>query len=280
MKKLFIVCMALLMLLPTLALGESIDVMIEGQHRQIPATITLPEGDGPFPFVVMFHGTGSDRHEAGGGYDLLAPKLAEAGIASAQFDFAGSGDSPVDYVEYSLTSGMEDGNDVILYMQSLDQTDNDRIGLLGWSQGGTVAMLTAAREAAKVRSLVTWAGAVDMSFYEADKYDEAKENGYTVVEFDWREPLNFSIDWFDEVRNINIAEELKSYDGAVLAIAGSEDTVVPLSDLDTILDAVPTEAKRKEILDGADHTFNIFSGDMTAFDALMDLTVQWFSDTL
>lgn len=279
MKKMFALFLCLMMLAPAFAMAAEEVVMIEGSHHQIPATITLPEGEGPFPFVVMYHGTGSDRHEAGGGYDLLAPKLAEAGIASARFDFAGSGDSPVDYVEYSLTGGMEDGVDVIEYMRGLDQVDNDRLGVLGWSQGGTVAMLTAARVPG-IRSLVTWAGAVDMSFYAADQYDEAKANGFAVVAFDWRPSLNFSIDWFDEVRNINITEEMKAYDGAILALAGAKDDVVPPDTMDPILENAPTEVKRKVIINDADHTFNIFSGDMTAFDELIDRTVEWFGSTL
>lgn len=254
-------------------------VVIDGAQRQIPATITLPAGDGPFPFVVMYHGTGSNRHEAGNGYDLLAPKLAEAGIASARFDFAGSGDSTVDYVDYTPSSGLQDGLDVIAHMRSLDQIADDRLGLLGWSQGGMIAMLTASRTP-DVKSLVTWAGVLDMSGYMADKYEEAKANGHTVMEFEWRTPLNLSVEWFDEVRALKLADEMAGYKGAVLAIAGSADTVVPPGVADDVVAAAGGENKRKEIIDGADHTFNIFSGDMTAFDRLMQLTVDWFGETL
>src|SRR5690606_12242260 len=192
-------------------------------------------------------------------------KLAEAGIASARFDFAGNGDSPVDYVEYTPSSGLQDGQDVIAYMQGLDQVADDRLGLLGWSQGGMIAMM-AAIHTPEVKSLVTWAGVVDMSDYMADKYDEAKANGFTVMEFDWREPLNLSVDWFDEVRALDLATDLAGYDGAVLAIAGSNDDVVLPEVSDTILQAAGSDDEAKEIIEGADHTFNTFSGDMTAFD--------------
>lgn len=278
MRLLFSLLLALLAF-PALALASEETVMIDGTSRTIPATITLPEGDGPFPFVVMFHGTGSNRHEAGNGYDILAGKLAEAGIASARFDFAGSGDSPVDYKEYTLTSGMADGLDVIAYMRTLPQIDGAKLGLLGWSQGGTVAMLTASRTP-DVKSLVTWAGALDMSGFEADKYEEAVKNGFAVVEFDWRPALNFSLDWFNEVRDIKIADELKNYHGALLAIAGSKDEVVDPKTTKLITAAAASENKGDAIIEGADHTFNIFSGDMTAFDQLADLTVKRFKETL
>ncbi len=254
-------------------------VMVDGAGHQVPVTVTLPDGDGPFPFVVMYHGTGSNRHEAGNGYDLLAPELAAAGIASARFDFAGNGDSKVDYTEYTYTSGIADGAAVIEYMRGLDQIDDGRLGVMGWSQGGSIAMLTAARRD-DVKSLVTWAGALDMSGAFADLYEEAKEKGFAVAEFEWRAPLNVSIDWFDEVRSTDIAAELAKYDGAVLAIAGSDDVVVPPKATQQIIDAAAGSNETVEIIDGADHTFNIFTGDMTAFDRLMKLTVDRFAQTL
>lgn len=257
--------------------GEEV-VTIQGSQRAIPATVTLPEGAGPFPFVVMYHGTGSNRHEAGNGYDLLAPKLAEAGIASARFDFAGSGDSPVDYKQYTFASGITDGEDVIAYMRGLPEIDDARLGLLGWSQGGTIAMLTASRQG-DVKSLVTWAGALDMRTAFSELYAEAEKNGFAVLKFDWRTPLNLSLEWFNQARSTDVAAELANYDGAVLAIAGDKDTVPPAT-ADAIVAAAGGSDKQKSIIKGADHTFNIFSGDMAAFNQLIAETVARFKATL
>lgn len=258
--------------------GETV-VMIEGTQRTIPATITVPDGPGPFPFVVMYHGTGSNRHEAGNGYDLLAPKLAEAGIASARFDFAGSGDSTVDYKDYTFASGVADGQDVIAYMRGLPEVDDARLGLLGWSQGGTIAMLAASREG-DIRSVVTWAGALDMRNAFSELYPEAEKNGFAVMTFDWRTPLNLSLEWFNQARSTDVAAELANYKGAILAIAGDKDTVVPPETTDAIVAAAGGTDKLKSLIAGADHTFNIFSGDMAAFNQLMSETVDRFKSTL
>jgi len=258
--------------------GEEV-VMIKGSQRTIPATVTLPEGPGPFPFVVMYHGTGSNRHEAGNGYDLLAPKLAEAGIASARFDFAGSGDSPVDYKEYTFASGVADGEDVIAYMRGLAEVDDARLGLLGWSQGGTIAMLAASRSG-DVKSVVTWAGALDMRNAFSELYAEAEKNGFAVMTFDWRTPLNLSLEWFNQARSTDVAAELADYKGAILAIAGDKDTVVPPETTAAIVAAAGGTDKLKSLIAGADHTFNIFSGDMAAFNQLIAETVDRFKATL
>lgn len=258
--------------------GEEV-VMIEGSQRTIPATITIPDGPGPFPFVVMYHGTGSNRHEAGNGYDLLAPKLAEAGIASARFDFAGNGDSLVDYKEYTFSSGIADGEDVIAHMRGLESIDGTRLGVMGWSQGGTIAMLTASRRA-DVKSLATWAGALDMRQSFDNLYAEAEKNGFAVMTFEWRPPLNLSLEWFKEAQSTDVAAELGNYKGPVLALAGSKDDVVPPAVADAIVAAAGGSDKSKVVIEGADHTFNIFTGDMTAFDQLTDATVDWFRKTL
>jgi uncharacterized protein len=218
LKHLLSALVALTIAAPAIAAPVVTDLVIEGSQRPIPATITLPEGAGPFPFVVLYHGTGSNRDEAGGGYDLLAPALAEAGIASAAFDFAGNGESTVDYTEYTFSSGIADGLDVVAHMRSLVEIDDARLGVAGWSQGGTIAMLTAARHA-DVQSLVTWAGALDMSGFAPELYEEAQKNGSAVLTFEWREPLNISKAWFDEARATDVAKELGNYQGATLAIA-------------------------------------------------------------
>ncbi|HZY68142.1 MAG TPA: alpha/beta hydrolase [Devosia sp.] len=280
MKHLLLALAAVVAVTPAFAAPVVTDMVIEGSQRPIPTTITLPEGDGPFPFVVLYHGTGSNRHEAGNGYDLLAPALAEAGIASARFDFAGNGDSTVDYAEYTFSSGITDGLDVIAHMRELPQIDDARLGVAGWSQGGTIAMLTAARYPDDVQSLVTWAGALDMSGFAPELYEEASKNGTAQLTFDWREPLNISKAWFDEARSTDVAAELANYDDATLAIAGSNDTVVLPEVAQAILDATGGEPAEVAIIEGADHTFNIFSGDMSAFNELIEKTVSWFEATL
>lgn len=254
---------------------------IPNEGRMIPATICLPIGapGETFPAVVMLHGTGSNRDEAGNGYKMLAPHMAESGIASIRIDFAGSGDSKADYVEYTWTSGASDAKAAADFIAQFKAVDPERIGVMGWSQGGSVAMLAASRYP-EFKALLTWAGAVDMSWYMADQYEEAKEKGFTKMQFDWRGPLNLSLAWYNDVRNISLSKELANFKGPVLAIAGSADTVVPLSQMDVIVASAGGGDKAKYLIDGADHTFNIFTGDMSRFNELMNLTTDWFLKNL
>lgn len=62
-------------------------VMIPSEKYEIPAIIGMPKGD-VRGAVVMLHGTGSTKNEAGDGYKTAAPILAEQfGVATVRIDF-------------------------------------------------------------------------------------------------------------------------------------------------------------------------------------------------
>ena len=104
---------------------EETVISIDGGEYEIPATVCMPAGDGPFPAVVMLHGTGSNREEAGNGYLYAAPVLAEKyGIATIRIDFPGNGDSTADYMQYNFKSAVADAKAAAIQaMESLGFSD-------------------------------------------------------------------------------------------------------------------------------------------------------------
>ena len=259
-------------------------VSIDAGDHQIPATVCLPTGEGKFPAVVMLHGTGSNRDEAGNGYKMAAPVLAEKyGIATVRIDFMGSGDSTADYTGYTFESAVSDAAAAAAYMQTLENIDADKIGVMGWSQGGTDALLAAARHPELFKSLVTWAGAPDLSDMLTDElYEEAKKNGFFVMTFDWRDSLNVSLQWCDDVANTDVlAEFAEGYTGPVLAIHGKEDTTVDPEWSNKIVAASKNEASKTYFIEGMDHTFNVFSEeDFHSLYNAVDATGEFFKATL
>lgn len=254
--------------------------LVKNGDHDIPVAITLPKGRRPVPAVVMLHGTGSNKDEAGNGYLMLAPKLAAAGIAAVRVDFPGSGDSAASYELYSNTVAVSDAEAVAAYAAGLDGIDGKRIGIMGWSQGGTDALL-AAGSSDTFKSVLTWAGALvigDMA--DAAMRAEAVEKGYTWMRFEWREPLKLGKKWIDEADSMDVLSYAAKARAPICSIHGTLDDTVPFSDSEKVQSVAKNRKSRLVAIEGADHTFNVFSGDLSKYEELAAATVAWFEETL
>ncbi|HLX19601.1 MAG TPA: alpha/beta hydrolase, partial [Gaiellaceae bacterium] len=118
------------------------------------ATLTVPLGRGPFPAVVMVHGSGVATRDE---FDVFTMELALHGIAVLADDKRGTGESagtyPGDVASTStLTVLAGDARREVRYLATLPEIDAKRIGLWGDSQGGWIVPLAASHD-----PLVHWA---------------------------------------------------------------------------------------------------------------------------
>ncbi len=121
------------------------------QDKTIRGVEYLPAGE-KLPAVIMSHGFGGCQAEMSG----WAERLAEMGLAVYTYDFCGGGRgiSDGDTADMTVLTEREDLATVLAYVQALPYTDNDRIVLWGFSQGGFVSALAAARIGEQIRGLV------------------------------------------------------------------------------------------------------------------------------
>jgi len=116
-------------------------------------TLTLPDGTGPHPAVVLMSGSGpQDRDEslrpisAIRPFALIADALTPAGVAVLRYDDRGVGQSSGVYDEATIEELAADGAAALEYLRGRDDIDPARIGLLGHSEGGLYAAMLAARD--------------------------------------------------------------------------------------------------------------------------------------
>ena len=112
----------------------------------------------------------------------------------------------------------------------------------------------------------------------AQKIAEAAEKGYFTEEFDWRAPMDTGQKWIDGMDSLDMEQVASQITVPVLLINGSKDDVVPPANAEDLHSWIPSS--QLLLIDGADHTFNIFSGDMTAFNNLTAATATFFADNL
>jgi pimeloyl-ACP methyl ester carboxylesterase len=127
------------------------EVVYENSAAQvrIGATLTIPNGTGPFPAVLLIPGSGpSDRDEAVLGHKpflVLADHLTRHGIAVLRADKRGIGKTTGTFNDGGTKEYVSDALAGVAYLKSRPEIDAGKIGLLGHSQGGSVAPAVAAQ---------------------------------------------------------------------------------------------------------------------------------------
>jgi len=116
---------------------------------ELAATLTLPQGKGPFPAVVLITGSGpQDRNEAILGHRpflVLADYLTRKGIAVLRADDRGVGKSTGDFNLATTADFATDTEAGVAYLKTRPEIDVRKIGLVGHSEGGVIAPMIAAR---------------------------------------------------------------------------------------------------------------------------------------
>ncbi len=114
-------------------------------ERALGATLSMPKGQGPFPAVVLVHGSGAhDRDETIGPnrpFLDIARGLAAQGIAVLRYEKRSKA-RPQDYGTDNLDIDTETTDDAVAALATLRATpgiDPKRLYVLGHSQGGMMA---------------------------------------------------------------------------------------------------------------------------------------------
>lgn len=125
-------------------------------------TLTLPNSGNHFPAVVLIAGSGPhDRNEEVFGHKpflLLADALSRNGFAVLRYDERGVGatvgGNPLAPTEPLATDAMA----ALRYLKSRPEVDASRVGLMGHSEGGMIAIMNAAKHPDEVPFIVSLAG--------------------------------------------------------------------------------------------------------------------------
>ena len=127
-------------------------------------TLTLPEGDGPFPALILISGSGQQNRDEElsivPGYKPfreIADTLTRQGIAVLRYDDRGIGESGGDPSQATSADFADDAEAAFTYLQGRPEIDGKQIGMLGHSEGGIIEAIIGARNP-NVAFLISMAG--------------------------------------------------------------------------------------------------------------------------
>ena len=201
---------------------------IDGDHGRLQAVIQKPElaAGQQCPMVVFCHGFGGSKD--GPLFELITDSLQRHGVASIRFDFNGHGESEGKFEDMTVPNEIEDAKKVIAYVRDLRYVS--KIALVGHSQGGVVAAMTAGElGAADIAAVALMAPAAVLR-------DDAIRGSTFGKTYNPLDPPEYVELWGGQklggkyittAFRLPIYETAAKYQGPALIIHGTGDRVVP-----------------------------------------------------
>ncbi len=136
---------------------EQIKVPSEGVL--IHGWLYLPPGNEKVPLVVLTNGGGDGSRAIKSLSDWIAPILAHCGYAAFVHDKRGTGLSEGDFASTTYNDYINDAGNCATFLAKHARIDTGKIGVMGGSEGGRVAVIAASRFPA-IKFVISQAGTV------------------------------------------------------------------------------------------------------------------------
>ena len=220
--------LAVLMIMAMTATAR--EFAVSGPQGGLSMKVSLPEGFDPAcdscHMVILMHGIFSSKDYPP--MPNIARALAKEGIASIRFDFDGHGDSEGKMIDMTVANELSDAKAIWDYASSLPYVTG--ISLLGHSQGGVIASMTAGDESISADSLILIApgyvikeACQDGRFF-GNTFDPGDPPEYIKCFHHFKLGRNYML----QTQELDIYGVSAGFQGPVCIIHGSKDGTVPL----------------------------------------------------
>lgn len=286
------------------------DVFIPVSGFNLGATITKPmAGTGKeAPAVILVAGSGpQDRDYMAYGVPIfgqLARTLSEAGYFVVRYDRRGSGQSGGRTENAAIRDYATDVVNIVRWLRQRDDVDDRRIAVLGYGEGGAVALVAADRES-RIRGvgLLAVAGTTGMDATLEQQQRLLERMGASPADQEARIGLQQQIlgavvsgrgwdklpatvrrqadtPWFKSWLEFDPAAAIKRVDQPILVLHGGLDAEVPVSHADqleafSLARKRPADHTEKVVVPGVNHLFTpATTGGVDEYQLLPELTVS------
>jgi len=128
--------------------SENITFQNKKENFTLAGTLTLPKKEGKFPVVILITGSGAQNRDSEllghKPFLLIADYLTKNGIGVLRYDDRGVAESKGDRTNATSKDFSEDVLAAVEYLKTRKDVNLKKIGLIGHSEGGTIAPMVAA----------------------------------------------------------------------------------------------------------------------------------------
>lgn len=245
---------------------EEVIFVNEKDTASLAGTLTWPEGyqkGKKVPVVLMITGSGMQNRDEEifdhKPFAVIADYLARHGVASLRYDDRQVGGSKGNVTHATTEDFMRDAEAGLKYLKGLKSFS--RIGLLGHSEGGTIAFMLAKEK--KPDFIVSLAGTGlrgDSVITEQTNFillQQGKPGNMTVKQMHLTMMMTETTPWYDFFVSYDPAEAIQKVKCPALILNGSKDSqVLAESNLSVIRNLLPKNSKSKiKEYPGLNHLF-------------------------
>jgi uncharacterized protein len=166
-------------------------IKVPSDKFMINGWLYLPLGEGKHPLIILTNGGGNNERNIKSLSNWLAPILAHCGIAAFVHDKRGTGESEGEFNKTTYDDYAKDAGSCAIFLSEHSRIDASKIGVIGGSEGGRIAVLAASRSK-EINFVVSFAGTVVSSI--DDRINAQKG---------WLMGLNLQDSVFNAVLNIH-----------------------------------------------------------------------------
>ena len=246
---------------------KAIELQVKGMTLRGMEHVPAQKEGEQLPAVILFHGfTGNTS----GSHQLLV-KLSRAldqrGVACFRYDFLGNGESDGAHEDMTVSGEIEEAQAILDAVRNDPRIDANRVSLLGISMGGLVASVVGGLRPDQVEKLVLLCAAGNM--YELTK--DMVEASLAIPDLRYFDQGGYLIGraFGEDVRQLDVFERAKAFQGDVLLVHGTKDPTVPFEMSSRYQREVYGGRAVLHPVEGADHTFNKLEWEQDVIESVV-----------
>ncbi|HTL82135.1 MAG TPA: alpha/beta fold hydrolase [Bacteroidia bacterium] len=275
------------------------EVIENGTTHPVVADYHFPaKGSAPVPVIVILHGLKGFKDW--GQFPLIAQHLSRSGFGVVRVNFSMNGTSPehpaefVDLEAYGYNTYAHELADVKQVLENIWwksgdlSLDPERIGILGHSRGGGIALLSTVDEP-RIKAVATWASVCEFeSRMNPPDLEEWKKNG-VHFQFNSRTQQNMPVyldirnDFLANAERYNIRNAVEKLSIPQLIVHGKKDETVSFKEAEHLHSW--NLFSKLVLIEDANHTFggrhpwNVPTLPKETVEALQE-TINFFRENL